>query len=843
MQAADYRFGRARVRPASRELIIDDEPAKLGARAFDLLLALIERRDRIVSKSELLDLVWPGLVVEENNLQVQVLALRKLLGQQSIATVPGRGYQLVAEVATNGPGARHDQVATLSSDAVAVGGMRRTEQPGVPGLPIHLIGRDADLKALETLAAEHRLVTIIGPGGVGKTRLAQALGAGCGGRFAEGAVWVDLAALNMPGMVPAAVATAVRAALVPGDEPLSALVIALEARSMLIILDNAEHMVDAAAHLVQRLLEGTVNCAFLVTSQAPLKIAGEQVYRLGALQLPQPQCTPAEALACSAVSLFVERASASTRGPRFADADVAKIGEICRHLDGLPLAIELAAARAARLGVAALVRNIDQRFRMLVSGERTAPVRQQTLKATFDWSHELLGTDAQIVFRRLAVFSGSFTLDAARAVVSDPGIDEWTVVEQLAELIDRSLVVLDNPLGNRYRLLETARVFALEKLQASGELQPLQQRHSLAIAHLANQCFDDFWNLGDTELLGRYVPDLDNLRAALHHAGDDPNLFARLAAGLLLLLRRLSLTRESLALSKDANALPEQDIEPALRARLWLASAIVTHQRDFARRSIELCRSLGDDRGLYLALNPLVHDPNPIQDEITAAAKESHRLRRADWSLKLQALGLGTEAWVALRSGELERASTLFREAIGLCDTAGADDLGTAYRMQQFCVTIATGDIDGAAAQIEAVLARCRTLQNAYRLTCTQAYLVNVRLAQGQLAAARAIATEFASYDRALGWPHVSEIVDALSLVAALSDRLDDAARLAGFADKVHQARDSDDRDGATKLSYSRVEALLRERLAADRMSLLKQEGRKLDIDQAVVLALRTEPA
>jgi hypothetical protein len=227
---------------------------------------------------------------------------------------------------------------------------------------------------------------------------------------------------------------------------------------------------------------------------------------------------------------------------------------------------------------------------------------------------------------------------------------------------------------------------------------------------------------------------------------------------------------------------------------------------------------------------------------MATAAEESRRLRRADWPPKLQAMGVCTEAWVALRSGALARAGALFREAIGLCDAAGADDLGTAFRMQQFSVTIISGDIDGAAAQIEAVLARCRTLKNAYRLTCTQAYLVNVRLAQGRLESARAVATEFASFDRTLGWPHVCEIADALSLLAALCDRFDDAARLAGFADRVNKERGSDARDDASEMSRQRVGRILQQRVAADRLPMLKEQGGSLDIDRAVALALQAEP-
>jgi tetratricopeptide (TPR) repeat protein len=374
-------------------------------------------------------------------------------------------------------------------------------------------------------------------------------------------------------------------------------------------------------------------------------------------------------------------------------------------------------------------------------------------------------------------------------------------------------------------------------------LSSLQQRHGLSMARLADRCFDEFWDIGDSELLGRYVPDLDNLRAALHRTRDEPPTFARLASGLLPLLRRLSLMREAFSLAQEASALPEQTLQRDTLARLRLAIALVTYKHDDALRALELLRQTGDDRGVCLALHAIVHQKSLDKEEIAAACEEVRRLRQDNWTLKRQALGLSTEGWTALRCGNLTQAVDLYRKAIRYSDAAGADDAGTALRMQQYHVTIASGDLEAASKDAEDVLARCHALKNAYRLTCTQAAIVHLRLALGRIDSARELTAEFASFDRALGWPHACDIADALALLAASCDRVEDGARLAGFADKVNLERRGDASDQASEISRSRVEQLLQKQLAADRLLALKEEGKDLDIDQAVALALESKIA
>ncbi len=499
-----YRSGAIEIDAMQRSVVIDGAPAKVGARAFDVLLALLERRERVVTKHELMDLVWPKLVVEEGNLLVHMVALRKLLGPRAISTIPGRGYRFVMPV---------DEVKRCgSTDSPRAAVMNRGNLPALP----ELFGREQDLDAVEALLREHSVVTIVGAGGIGKTCMALAAAAAARIEVPDGRWWAELASINEGVQVPNGIAAALGMQLPAGRPPQEALAMALANMSLLLVLDNCEHLADDIAALIGLLRAGAPNVRLLMTSQESLKCRDEQVYRLGALAVPATAQLE-EATQFGAIALFVERAHAVDSRFRLANDNVEVVVDICRRLDGIPLAIELAAARVPLLGVHGLQARLNQMFNVLTGGTRMKLRRHQTLRAALEWSHGLLSADEQTAFRRLGVFIGGFTLELAQRVASDERIDQWLVLDLLGHLIDKSLVIADDAAEPRYRFLEITRAFALEQLGVAGESEVILRRHADVMRELMAAADANCWNLSPAERR-RVVQELGNLRAAVDWA-------------------------------------------------------------------------------------------------------------------------------------------------------------------------------------------------------------------------------------------------------------------------------------------------------------------------------------
>ncbi|MFT3956054.1 MAG: winged helix-turn-helix domain-containing protein [Piscinibacter sp.] len=456
-------FDRFELQPLQRRLLRDGEPVVLRARAFDLLLVLVERAGSLVTKGELLDQVWSGRVVEENNIAAQIVGLRKTVGNELITTVPGRGYRFTATV----------RQGSAPAAAAASAAAARPAAPRPPPGP-QLFGREPDRQRLEAALHPGACVTLVGPGGVGKTALARAVAAR---RAVERTAWVDLAALADAAQLNGALC---RALGIPShgsaDETRAALAAALDGGEQLLVLDNAEHVVDAVAAQVGLLREAAPTLAVLVTSQMPLRIAAEQVQPLDPLAPPAEALSDDEALAAASVQMLLERVRAAD--PRFqVDREALPLlRQLCTRLDGLPLALEMAAPMVPLLGLSGVLAALDQRLAALRRGRRDAPARHQTLHAAMQWSHDLLEPPGRRALRRLAVFASGFSLELAVAVSGDEGDDRWALIDTLAELVDRSLVTILHEDPPRYRLLETMRAYALEQLDASGERDAVRSR-------------------------------------------------------------------------------------------------------------------------------------------------------------------------------------------------------------------------------------------------------------------------------------------------------------------------------------------------------------------------------
>ncbi len=600
-------FGPFRLNVAARLLLRDDKPVPLGSRAFDVLIALVERSGEVVSRRELMKRVWPDVIVEEANLRIQVADLRKTLGDgrggaRFITNVPGRGYCFVAPIQ------RRSRVApTAAPPAESFG------NPGIPAKLQRMVGRDETVRELCARLESERLISIVGPGGLGKTTVAIAVAHELIREPGGSICFADLDALDDNSLVVPAVASVV-GCFTQARNSISGLTAWLAARPMLLILDNCEHVVEITAALAESLVQGAPSVRILATSREALRVEGESVYLLQPLANPSESIAASakEAIASAAVQLFMERAAAGGHRQPLQDEEALMVARICRQLDGIPLAIELAASRVGMYGIRGLAELIDDRMALLWQGRRRLP-RHQTLRSALDWSYKLLSEAEASVLCRLSVFVGAFNLRAIRAVVGEPGDDVWWISDVIASLVDRSLVALD-PLGGcgSHRLLNTTRTYAAARLAERGEEHAAARRHALYYLDYVCEIEAGTVSAGDADV-SAWPRQIGNITAALEWSlstAGDVAIGMSLSAGAVPLFLRLSMVMECCHWCRRAlSVMPEHwrgtKIELVLQQSLAVASTYAhgncVEVRDALERGLILAEAL-DDRAHKLHL-------------------------------------------------------------------------------------------------------------------------------------------------------------------------------------------------------------------------------------------------
>jgi predicted ATPase/DNA-binding winged helix-turn-helix (wHTH) protein len=603
-RSSTFAFGPFRLFGVERRLEKNGEPVRLGGRALDLLIVLVERAGEVVPNRVILDCVWRDVTVDESSLRFHVKNLRRALGgsrpdARYITNVSGRGYCFAAPVE------RLERAEARESSKVSLDA--RTNLPTRTGA---IVGRLDNIATISRDLLGGRLVTIAGPGGIGKTTLAIATAEALRPVFVGAVFFVDLAPIDDPALV-LGTAAAVLGRVPRAEDPMSAIVDCVGDRRLLVVLDNCEQVIDAVAALADRLVRDTAGAHVLVTGREALRIQGERVHRLMPLECPPARdgMTAEEALGYAAMQLFVDRTTAGFGEFALVDALVPVAAEICRRLDGIPLAIELAAARVEFFGLSGLARGLNDMFAVLTRGRRFALPRHQTLRATLDWSYHLLSSTEQAVLQGIALFRTNFTLESALAVVPGTAMgSESVVVDAMASLVAKSMLTADSA-GEvvKFRLLEATRIYASEELVVSGAKPEAAQRHADHHARLIEAAPANWESDAGRAWLRLYAGRIDDVRAALEWCFSDegdPSTGLRLVAASARLWFQLSLTLECrdriesalrfLSAAPTPDTAIEMRLQAALGHALWYSASAADRVERAFRRALKLADHIGD---------------------------------------------------------------------------------------------------------------------------------------------------------------------------------------------------------------------------------------------------------
>jgi predicted ATPase/DNA-binding winged helix-turn-helix (wHTH) protein len=842
--AQRYCFGQFTLDPAERKLSTAGAPVRLGSTDFRLLQALVENAGAVVAKDDLVTRVWGRKAVDDNVLYVHMNTLRRTLGEDWIITKPGRGYRFVAPV-------RHNEIRTPAPrDGQPMGNLPAIGLVDAEECPARLIGRSRQLRKVSGLLARSRLVTLTGPGGVGKTRLALQAARDVAPRFSDGVWLVELAALHDPDLVPGAVAGALGVQVGGNATAIDTLTRWLAYRSLLVVLDNCEQLLGASAQLAEALLGAAPDLRILATSREALSCSGERVLEVPPLELPREgkKRTPDAIRKAAALELFVERARSSDSHFRIGDGELALAARICRRVDGLPLAIEMVAGWAGALGLETLDSKLDGPLHAWLRARSTAPPRHSTLRATLEWSHGLLSQMEKAVLCRLAVFAGRFSMEAAEAVAGDAAIPRGKVFEIVLGLIRKSMIaVVPGSGAQRYRLLETTRVFMREILEASADAEVTRRLHAQYVLHVLEKAKSESETTSDAVWHERYRLVLDDVRSALEWSMDkDSDDAVALAGASWPLWRELSLRSEGQRRLGEAAATLRRDTPPALEARLrrgladmWCRNAAAKTSYLEIRRAVALYRKLGDRPELGCALTELAFALLLLGriEEAEKAILEALSLLETAGRPRTLATAYSTQLCIEATLGRFELARTAGEKAAHLCEMTGAERSRGVVAGNLIELSIECGDLDEAVAAARRVAHQIMDTSHSDDRGFVLGLLTAALTAQGDLNGALEAGREAAPLLRDSGvlfW-----LFDHLALRAALAGRARDAAHIAGYADAVHETFGRP-REPMGRRAVDRLDALLQDAISDRQITELRRIGAQMTEDQALGIALRS---
>lgn len=753
-------------------------------------------------------------------------------------TRPEQVYQLIA------PDLRHDFPALRSLGLFP---------NNLPLETTAFVGRDREVVEVAGLLAKHHVVTLVGSGGVGKTRVSLHVAAQVLEEYRDGVWFVELAPLSEGAFVPEAIASALGLRLSSSVDPVTSLTAALRPLRLLLVLDNCEHLVDEAAKVATAIVRECRGVRVLATSRQGLAISGEAIYRTPSLPFPSATesatLTAASARGYAAIDLFVSRAEAADSRFELTDGNIAAVAEICRRLDGIALAIELAAARVKILSPAQLQRRLDERFRVLTGGSRDVLPRQQTLRALIDWSYGLLDERERTLLHRLAVFSGGWTLEAAEAVAADEQIDAADVCDLLGSLVDKSLVATElEESETRYRLLESTREYALDKLIASGEQHEIARRHAQWMAEFVDRCEAMYHGTPRLQWLPSIEAEIDNARAALTWALSErgnPTLAARIAGGLRPLWNDAGFIGEGRRWLLAALERVDEIEDPQMLARLWHAFAFfsVGKQRvDAAERALELSRQLADPLktasawGILAEGYRMMGRMDAAEDAIDRAMAHYRELGKT--RSKAYAVALDSRALLLHARGEIDEARELYTEAIALYESLGDEERAMTPRMYLADLEFRAGNVRHALSIATQAIGFFQQRRNVIREANARANAAAYRLALGEITEVEREARASLVLCQHLQSEQMTAVaLEHLANVAAALGNGRHAARLSGYIDEWYR-REALEREWTEQQCHERLTAALQSMLSRDILARYRAEGAALSEEEAVAEAL-----